>query len=161
MKYNDNIGAFIIGILLTVLVFVCLKKCESEPYVNEKIGDVYRKIEIGKFLKGDVQAKTDTVIKYRDRWHKAKERVIHDTAFHEIISICDTLVKADSALIVSQNKLILNQDSTITGLLDVHREDSTTISKLNKKLKRQKVLTKIAFIAGFGSGGFLGIRIRN
>lgn len=166
MKYNDTIGAFIIGILLTVLVLVVFKKCGHDSnYVEiEGIKKAYKQIEVGKFLKKDVQAKTDTVKKHRKTYHKSKEEIKTlpcDTALKLIVHVCDTLVKADSVLIEAQNKLILNQDSTITGLLEVHREDSTTIVKLNKKLKRQKVLTKAAFILGFGSGGFLGFKIKN
>ena len=110
-----------------------------------------------------------TIVKYRDsiriqhvhHWNKIKliDTLPCDTFVKLVISKCDTVIKYDSLTIVSLNDLV-KQDSVVIGkLLEGKKEDSLSIVKLNKKLKRQKLLTKIGFGTGIILGGAVGIKI--
>ena len=148
----------IIFVLLCGYIFLITNKCKREVVSSNNITP--------ELIKRD---SFRTIIKYRDsvriqhvhHWNKIKliDTLPCDTFVKLVISKCDTVIKYDSLQIVSLNDLV-KQDSVIIGkLLEGKKEDSLSIVKLNKKLKRQKVLTKLGFVSGIFIGGAVGIKI--
>ena len=143
MKYNDTIGAIIIGILLTVIVVMSFNKCGDSKPVNQ--------ID----LKPELIRKDSfrTVIKYHDstrltvlkKWRtitNIKDSVKCYTEIMPFIQACDTVILKDSILInalYGQHKndsiIDLKKDSVI-----VQKSDS--IKTLTRKLKWAKLKTK-------------------
>lgn len=161
MVNNLNPRPYILTIfvLMCVCILLLTNKCKREVVSSNNITP--------ELIKRD---SFRTIIKYRDsirlktviKWKKIRlnpDTLPCDTFVKLVISQCDTVIKYDSLQIVSLNDLV-KQDSVIIGkLLDGKTEDSLSIVKLNKKLKRQKVLTKVGFISGIFIGGAVGIKI--
>ena len=140
----------IIFILICGYIFLLTNKCKKEVVSSNIPTELIKRDSFR------------TIVKYRDsiriqhvhHWNKIKliDTLPCDTFVKLVISKCDTVIKYDSFTIVSLNDLV-KQDSVIIGkLLEGKKEDSLSIVKLNKKLKRQKLLTKL----GFGTGVILG-----
>lgn len=147
-------------IVLLVLLIVGLKFCNT-PVIYTPVS-VKEEMKTRDSIIKIVEYKDSIRTIYVTKWRKAKvnpESLPCDTFVHEIIAICDTLIKADSSQISSLNGVI-KQDSVIARRLsDKVLEDSVTIGKLNRKLRRQKLITKAAFVTGFGLGAFAGFKI--
>lgn len=146
MKYNDTIGAIIIGILLTVIVIMSFKDCaghkETTVPINLKnetrIKDSFRTV-----IKYHDSTRIKTVIKHRE----LVKTILKDSTacYTEVLYVsesCEGVIAKDSILISSlygqhKNDSIINlkKDSII-----VQKSDS--ISTLSKKLKWQKLKTK-------------------
>lgn len=160
MKINkDNylIGALI---LLTLALIVSLfKKCESKP-----ITPIGLKPEIKR------QDSFRTIIKYKDsvrikelvKWRTIKHSADSFPCYTEIkyiIAQADTIIKIDSTEI-SNLKALVSLDSVIqVKLFDRIVSDSVIICQLTRKVKRNRTIAKLAFLAGLGSGGYLGFKL--
>jgi hypothetical protein len=130
--------SWLIIILLLALVF--LKFCNSDP---KPVTPIDLKPEL------KAQDRFRTVIRYHDstrvqvlkKWKTITQ--IHDSVkcYEEIkyvIQACDTVLKVDSILI-SSLKAQHNNDTVIqVKLFERIRQDSVTITKLNKKVKRNR-----------------------
>lgn len=152
---SDKIKNYIIiGLGLTLVIIWLLRSCESKPIqVNTPRQDSFR-----------------TVIKYHDstrlhhinKWRTITRIVDSVKCYEEIkylIAECDTIIKIDSVQIASLKGLV-RLDSNIQVILFKRiRSDSTLIVKLNKKVKRNKVLAKLAFVTGLFGGGYLGVKV--
>lgn len=143
--------------LITLLFF--LKRCESKPVIFTD-------------LKSELKAQDSfrTIIKYKDSV-RVKELVkwrnmtrINDSfpcysEIKTIIAEADTIIKIDSVEI-GNLKTLVSLDSVIqVKLFDRIVSDSVTICKLNRKVKRNRVIAKLAFLAGLGSGSYLGFKL--
>ena len=160
MTINNNPRPYILTIfvLMCICILLLTNKCKRQVVSSNNVTP--------ELIKRD---SFRTIVKYRDsvriqhvhHWNKIKliDTLPCDTFVKLVISKCDTVIKYDSLQIVSLNDLV-KQDSVIIGkLLEGKKEDSLSIVKLNKKLKRQKVLTKLGFITGILAGGAVGIKI--
>ena len=155
---NPRFYILTIFVLMCVCILLLTNKCKREVKPSASITP--------ELIKRD---SFRTIVKYRDsvriqhvhHWNKIKliDTLPCDTFVKLVISKCDTVIKYDSLQIVSLNNLV-KQDSVIIGkLLEGKKEDSLSIVKLNKKLKRQKVLTKLGFVSGIFIGGAVGIKL--
>ena len=148
-------------ILAGIALFFLGRGCQPEPthQVNIDTKAIAKRLKAQlsdkATLQGIAAKQTDTVIKWRERWHKAK----HDTI--NIIALCDTVIKHDSILIVTQGEIIDKSDSIITNYQILVRIDSCTIRQLtkdNKKLKRKVILWKVISFVSLGLNGYQAVR---
>lgn len=116
-------------------------------------------------FKPDLQKKDSIikVIEYRDsvrtiyitKWKKIRytDTLPCEVLYHEVVAICDTIIVKDS-LMIDALRAEVSQDSVIISkAFDVIKKDSIELSKANRKLRRQKIFTKVAFLSGLGLGG--------
>lgn len=150
-KYILIIFVLICGYIL--LLVKCQKPVNPSQNVEFKVRDSLIKV---------VEYRDSIRIKHVHHWHGVKnnpDSLPCDTFVKILISKCDTVIKYDSLTIVSLNDLV-KQDSVVIGkLLKGKKEDSLSIVKLNRKLKRQKLLTKIGFGTGIILGGALTYKL--
>ncbi len=147
MKYNDTIGAIIIGILLTVIVVLVFKDCKGSgklppPPINLK-PELIRKDSFRTVIKYHDSTRVKTVIKHRE----LVKTILKDSTkcYTEVLYVsesCETVIAKDSIIIGAlygqhRNDSIidLKKDSII-----VQKSDS--IKTLTRKLKRAKLKTK-------------------
>lgn len=157
-----------IALLIIIAILLGLNYCQKEviPITPKQINiDSIRAIEREAYeLKLLASSQSDTVIVYRNKWHKAKpqfDTLPCDTALKLCISICDTLIVKDSLLIGTQKKVINKLDSALNGWKLVHSIDSTTIiglKKENKKLKRRVWFWKVTTFISSGLNGYHAVR---
>lgn len=113
---------------------------------------------------------------YINKYRKLKQSIKKepcDTSLKKIVVICDSIIvkdstetaslkykcKQDSSEIVSL-KSVIRQDSIIQAKQsDKIVNDSTTIHKLNKRLKAQKLITKLGFFGGLVGGAAFGYKL--
>lgn len=152
-------------IILLLIVVLCLMQWCKPTLVKEK--PIAKKIE--KDLEKQAEAKkeerrTDSVrLVYIDRWHKVKQNPIKlpcDTFLKIVIATCDTVIQKDSTEIEALKKVVLQDSVLIADYQELHRSDSTELGKTQRKLRWQKRFTKLAFVTGFGLGGYVGIKLR-
>lgn len=157
--------------LLVLGVVLWVKDCKPNPTnpipnSDTQVKEARNTSKVIDSLKQTLEPIHDTILKWKDRWHAAKTitvPAICDSAFKYITSTCDSLIKHDSLLISGQTEIIHKQDTLINKLWQIHSIDSTAIvmltdscTRLNKKLRRQKILTKVAAIGGVLLGGVIG-----
>lgn len=128
-----------LGYLLTLL-----KSCESKPISS---------IDLKPELK--LQDSFRTIYKYKDsiqvkevvKWKKTREKALNDTipTYTEVVHIihsCDTVLMADSSLIVSLKNLVGIQDIISVKKDSLITQKTDSIKLLSKKLKWSKLKTK-------------------
>jgi len=155
MKINFNIAA---AVLILAVVFFLGRGCNNNvitPTIDAKaIGTKIKKqLSDIETLKKLTENQTDTVFKWRDRWHKAKE--IHDSVpcpkkLTIVINTCDSALNAQYKLLTLKDSIIVKSDSIIVNYQKLVKNDSTVIlglAKDNKKLKRKVFLWKIVSVA--------------
>lgn len=157
-SHNPRPYILTIFVLMCICILLLTNKCKRQVVSSNNVTP--------ELIKRD---SFRTIIKYRDsirikrihHWNKIKliDTLPCDTFVKLVISKCDTVIKYDSLQIVSLNDLV-KQDSVIIGkLLEGKKEDSLSIVKLNRKLKRQKLLTKLGFGTGIILGGALTYKL--
>lgn len=152
-----KIALSIIAVLMgTALI---LKQCNKPiPYVplnikNEtRIKDSFRVV---------IKIHDSTRLHHLNKWRTiVRDSTPCYTEIRTVIAQCDTVIKYDSIEIVALKGLV-NIDSVIIGKLsDKVLSDSLTIKKLNKRLKRQKLITKFAFGLGATIGAAGGYNVK-
>jgi hypothetical protein len=148
-KYWIFIVFGLIVIWLTALVHKCEHKPKPKTYVNFAIRD-----SIIKVVEYRDSIRTQTITKWRTVKVKP-DSIPCDTFLQTVIQFCDTIISVDSAQIASLKGLVKQDSIIITGLVKRVNEDSIELMTVTKKLKRQKLYTKLSFGAGLLSGGFL------
>lgn len=146
MKYNDTIGAIIIGILLTVIVVLAFKDCNGPKPAISAINlkpELIRKDSFRTVIKYHDSTRVKTVIKHRE----LVKTILKDSTkcYTEVLYVsesCETVILKDSILINAlygqhRNDSIidLKKDSII-----VQKSDS--IKTITRKLKWAKLKTK-------------------
>lgn len=147
-------------IAILILMALGLKYCNKPvPYVPL---NVQTEIKTRDSIRWVVKYHDSVRVKVLKKWVHIKlnpDSLPCDTQLVNIINFCDTIIQVDSA-VISNLKQVIKQDSIIEGkLFQKIAQDSLQICKLNKKLKRQKIITKFAFITGVGLGGFIGFKL--
>lgn len=161
MKINKDNYKLLAIILLstTILILSELRSCSPDP-----VTPLGFKPEI------KLQDSFRTIIKYKDSV-RVKELVkwrnmtrINDSfpcysEIKTIIAEADTIIKIDSTEI-GNLKALVSLDSVIqVKLFDRIVSDSVIICQLTRKVKRNRTIAKLAFIAGLCSGGYLGFKL--
>lgn len=144
MKENYKYYALLIIIFLLCALAWCRKSNSGEITTI--------KPDISKEVKK--QDSIIYVVKWRDsirnklvvKWRYKTDTLHYDTTYvHEIVSICDTLIKTDSTQIADL-KSLHSTDSTIIGKQNLKlTEDSLLIVKLDNKFRRWR---KVAISEG-------------
>ena len=118
-------------LLLGIILCVYFRSCKQTPNEPIKITPIikYRDSLIREVKYRDV-VRTEYIKLWRD-----KKVTIHDTLYHEIISICDTIIKHDS-IVIDVLKEVVRVDSVILNKTVQNKND--TIKLLKKEIKRQK-----------------------
>lgn len=148
----------VLALILLVVLICLIPKCQNEPKqpVNEFKPLIQKRDSIIKVVEYRDSVRTI----YLTKWRKVKytDTIPCETLYHEVVAICDTLIQKDSSEIVAL-KSVVKQDSVIIyQAFNRISSDSTRIVLLQKKLKRQKLFTKISFGAGVIVGGALMYR---
>lgn len=144
--------------LILLIVLVCLiPDCQNEP--KQPVNEFKPLIKTRDSIIKIVEYRDSVRIVYKDKWRKIKytDTIPCETLYHEVVSVCDTLILKDSLLISEQGKLIKQDSVIIQKAFSRISSDSTQIVLLQKKLKRQKLFTKLSFGAGVIVGGALFI----
>lgn len=138
MKINFNIAAVV---LILVVVFFLGRGCNNNvitPNIDAKaIGTKIKKqLSERESLKKLADIQLDTVIKWKDRWHKAKE--IHDSVpcpkkLTIVINTCDSALNAQCELLTLKDSIILKSDSIIGNYQNLVRIDSSIINNLTPR----------------------------
>lgn len=151
---------FIAFVLLGICLLLMFKRCDApEPAITTipelKIKDSFRVV---------IKYHDSTRLHYLSKW-RFKTRMIDSTVCYTevktIIAECDTVIMADSILITSLKANIANDSVIIFKQGLMLKADSLQICKLNKKVKRNKIIAKVAFVAGLISGGVAGVKLVN
>lgn len=145
--------------LILLIVLICLiPKCQNEP--KQSINDFKPLIQKRDSIIKVVEYRDSIRIVYKDKWRKIKytDTIPCETLYHKVVAVCDTLIVKDSLLISEQGKLIKQDSVIIYKAFNRISSDSTQIALLQKKLKRQKLFTKLSFGAGVIVGGALMYR---
>lgn len=156
---NKKAFAFFLIIVLLILAGWLLKQCNKPvPYVPV---DIKKELKTKDSFRIITRFHDSTRITHLVKWRNMTRITDSMPCYTEIIPLvqtCDTLIKYDS-LVIQDMKGTVSLDSVIIGKLVKRVEsDSIDIDRLNRKLKRQKLLTKAAFFLGLGSGGFVGFK---
>lgn len=136
-------------LVIIILVIVLFRNCgETEHIVN--ISPIKKEIIKEKKAKDSIHEK----VIYKDSIRTkivVKWKVIrHDSLIpcETKLVICDTLIEQDSGLISSLKAEILVDNLIIHNQDTIIKNDSIALKKANRKLKRQKALTKLIALVG-------------
>ena len=151
---------FIAFVLLGICLLLMFKRCDApEPAIGVipelKVKDSFRVV---------IKYHDSTRLHYLSKW-RFKTRMIDSspcyTEVKTIIAQCDTVIMFDSILITSLKANIANDSVIIFKQGLMLKADSLQICKLNKKVKRNKIIAKVAFITGLIGGGVAGVKLVN
>lgn len=147
---------FIAFVLLVIWLLLMFNRCDSpQPAIGVipemKIRDSFRTV---------IKYHDSTRVHYLSKW-RFKTRMIDSspcyTEVKTIIAECDTVIMADSVLISALKGQVSNDSVIIFKQSLMLKADSLKICKLNKKVKRNKIIAKVAFITGLIGGGAAGV----
>jgi hypothetical protein len=170
LQQNNKINIdwkFLALVALLCLIFGYVFRCSPKP-VKVEVNPLKEKIQKEKVkvdsLKKDALKKDSVRIVYITKWRTIKlnpDSLPCDTFVKLVIAHCDTVILKDSSTIVSL-KEVIKQDSIIISYQgELIVKDSVHIAKLEKKLKWQKVKTKLAFFVGSALGVGATTAIKN
>ena len=150
-KYWIFIIFGLIILWLTAITYKCEHKQGKKTYVTSELKKRDSIIEVVKYR--------DSIrVEYVTKWKRIKvkpDSIPCDTFLQHVITFCDTIIQVDSAEIASLKGLVKQDSIIITGLVKRVNEDSIELMTVTKKLKRQKLYTKLSFGAGVIVGGSL------
>jgi hypothetical protein len=133
------------------------KSCSKSEHIDingtikaEIKKDILRKDSVKEVIVYRDSIRTKLVTKWRNRT---------DTlTITEVVEVCNEVIESDSLLISSLKHEIKLTDTIIRNYQKVVYNDSLTINKLSKGLKRQKTKTKLALILAGIFGGVAIVR---
>lgn len=161
---NDN-GRFIALILLiaSLWLMISLKQCNKPvTYTPVSLPELHIKDSFRTVIKYHDSTRIKTVTDHRTVVKTfIKDSTKCYTEIVQIVESCERVIAADSILISSLKANIANDSAIIFKQGLMIEGDSLQICKLNKKLKRQKMITKIALFTGLIGGGALGVKVSN
>lgn len=148
---------FILGclIVLALIISDMFHSCKKEQIeinpIKETIKeDLKRKDSVKEVIVYRDSIRTKLVTKWRNRT---------DTlTITEVVNLCDSVILVDSSLIASLKNEINLGDSIIRNYRIVAVNDSNTIVRLNKDLRKQKRKTKFAAAIAILLGGVAAIK---
>jgi len=149
MKVN-LINVFVVGICLLAILFIGTKSCSGDAQPPKRDITDSLKLVIKAQMKAQDSLKilagrkdsvrVETIVK----WRKLKEYVyVHDSIPCDsllpiVINTCDSVIAADSAVIVSLKKVIVADSLIIDTQAKTIVNDSLVIVGLNKDIKKHK-----------------------
>ena len=156
MKRLYNIPYFIAGVLIMLFYF---KLC-NKPLPPPQPDKLKKTIDTTKAKR----AALDSVIIIKEsirtvhvhHWHTTR----HDSLIpcETKLSIADTVIMADSSLIFSLKQELFLDSIILGNYSKLASRDSSTIAKLDKKLKRAKKINRILSIVTIGAIGVAVVR---
>ena len=158
---NEGLKTLALAVLTAVICFTIFRGCNKPDTKIAEPRIIYKYIKKGDSIVKVVRKDDSVRIVYLTKWKNLKVQHQYDTTIvHEVIQVCDTLIQKDSTEITHLKTLHSTDSVIIVEALKELRNDSATIVKLNKKLRVQKVLTKVSFFGGLGLGVFTGVKLR-
>lgn len=164
MKTMKLSNIVIIILSVAVICLLLFKGCGADqPIKNDyshTVDSLKNKIvsleAIRAELKDTVFYKEKIVYRYRDHYHEVR----HDSLIpcEEKLVICDTLIRADSSLIASQKEVIKIDSIIISEQVKVIKIDSIEVKRLNKEVKKQKVIKVVTIITSAVVVGLLLVK---
>lgn len=148
---------FIVFGLIVIWLTALVHKCEHKPKKTYVTTELIKRDSIIKVVEYRDSIRTQTITKWRTVKVKP-DSIPCDTFLQTVIQFCDTIISVDSAQIASLKGLVKQDSIIITGLVKRVNEDSVELVSMSKKLKRQKLYTKLSFGAGVIVGGALMYR---
>lgn len=126
------------------------EQIEINPIKETIKEDLKRKDSVKEVIVYRDSIRTKLVTKWRNRT---------DTlTITEVVNLCDSVILVDSSLIASLKNEINLDDSIIRNYRIVAVNDSNTIVRLNKDLRKQKRKTKVAAAIAILFGGIAAIK---
>lgn len=165
MKINwDKLKNFIItglGILVALLILFhgCGDTVKPTPVNNKIITDLKLDTE----AKNEAKKSDSVRIVYRTKFKYIitnPEKLPCDTFVKVVIAYCDTVIQKDSTEIEALKKVIKQDSVLIVDYQEQGNKDSVLITKLERKVKLNRTIAKLAFVTGLGLGGFVGVKLR-
>lgn len=155
----NNRSAF--GIAVTIGIFAIFsyifKQCRRPaPQQNNSV-ETTIKTQLGQRQAEKIVIEHHDSIVYiwRNRWREIKVKSEPcDSMLPEVIKVTDSIIVADSVLIMAQAKVIAIDDSIIKNYQLLVKNDSISIASLRKEIKRhkrQKWLIGAAALLGLGA----------
>lgn len=167
MKQIFNIPFLVLLVITLLLLF---KDCgSSDKPTNHSIDTkaiaktLKRQLTEKETLKKLAVIELDTVVKWKDRWHKAKD--IHDTIpcpqkLTLVINVGDSLISKMDKLATLKDSIQNKSDSIIGNYQKVVRIDSLIIDSLSHNRRPFWRGFKIGLSIGFGAGVVGGVVVR-
>lgn len=135
--------------VILVLLIILFRNCgKTEPIID--ISPIKKEIIKDKKIKDSIHEK----VIYKDSIRTkivAKWKVIRKDSLipcETKLLVCDTLLMADSSLIQSLKAELVVSDLIIHNQSEVIKTDSIALKKADRKLRRQKILTKAVAVLG-------------
>jgi hypothetical protein len=141
-----SIACFALGALLFA---TCEQSVNHNPdQIKDTINTQLKQKQIVKTV---VIIKDSIVTKYLTKY----KTIRHDSLIpcETKLVICDTLIQADSSLIFSLKQELFIDSIILGNYATLASRDSSTIAKLDKKLKRAKKINRILSIVTIGAIG--------
>lgn len=149
--------------ILTALIFIVFflgKQCKSPAPEQTNTGALKTKISTQlkqrEVQKKEVERRDSIVYKWRDRWHGAKAQIKAapcDSILPVIVRVADSVIVADSSLILAQARVIILDDSIINNYKAIILNDSIEAVSLHKEIRRQKRQKWLIGVASILIGG--------
>lgn len=160
-RAKDIALIILLGIVICLWLFRGCGKSKPDQYVRPtKIATDTKK---GVELKQEAKIKDSIRIHWVNKYRADKTNPLKlpcDTFIKVIIADCDTVIVKDSVEVVSLQKVIKQDSVVIVDYQQQANADSVTITKLERKVRRNRVLAKWAFVTGLGLGGWVGWKLK-
>lgn len=163
--------ALIAGLIISI-VFVLFNKCEHNPAdidtdvkKDSLVNDIRKKFDQKDSVKKETAKKDSVRIVYLTKWKESAPKYIQlvdSLKLEELDSIkkkvriivntirdeADQVIKADSSVIASLKHELKIDSGLFVSYKSLAKNDSITIFKLKKEVKKQKRITKIIVATG-------------
>lgn len=171
-NHKDTWFLALIAGLIIALVFVLFNKCEQKPAdidtdvkKDSLVSDIRKKFDQKDSVKKETAKKDSVRIVYLTKWKESSPKYIQlvdSLKLEELDSIkkkvriivntirdeADQVIKADSNVIASLKHELKIDSSLFVSYKSLAKNDSITIFKLKKEVKKQKRITKIVVATG-------------
>lgn len=158
---NKKALAFFLIIVLLILIGLVVKECQKPiPYTPVNIKEELKVRDSFRIVtRFHDSTRVVQIVKWRNMTRITDSTPCY-TEIKTIIAQCDTVIKYDSLLIQSLKGTVQIDSVIIDKCIERIGQDSVTIVKLNKKLKRQKFFTKLSFFGGALLGSIGGYNVK-
>lgn len=158
---NKKAFAFFLIIVLLILIGLVVKECQKPiPYIPNSIKE---DLKVRDSFRIVTRIHDSTRVVQLVKWRNMTRITDSTPCYTEIvpfIQACDTIIKYDSLVIQDLKGTVRIDSVIISNCIERIGKDSITIGKLNKKLKRQKLITKLSFGLGAVLGGAGGYNVK-
>ena len=159
---RDKIKNYLIlGMAIVIALLFVFKGCGDSKRTDVGVGikpELIKQDSFRTVIKWVDSVRVKEIVKWRNMT-RITDSVKCYTEIIPFIQACDTIIKIDSVEIASLKGLV-KLDSVVQVKLIVLLDSVVQVNKsLNKKVKRNRTLAKLAFVTGLFGGGALGVKI--